>query len=237
MFRNRRRTTCVAALIVGLAMLAAPPPAEATFQIRISNDGGTTFNPAITDNGIGDLDPAVGAIFVNVGALSIRGFSTNFVSVGQTNFDLAVAGQAAAGTYDLVVQSSFDGINTAPPPQVLNYNFTGSATGPVGTLAATMRTFIDDANALFGTGAIVGDTGSLTVPNAGSLQFNASDPYSATAEIRLVGTITGNLSLSFDNNNSITPAPAPAAIALALSGIPALGVGAWIRRRRTPAVA
>lgn len=234
---TRRLTFSVAALIAGLAMLTAPPQAEATFQLRISNDGGGTFNPAITDNLAGDLNPLAGVIVVNVGAVSITSTASNLITPSLTTFDLALQGQAAAGVYNLVVQSSFDGVNTAPPPQVLGYSFTGSAQGIGGVLTAAMRTLVDDNNGLFGVGAIAADTGSLSVPNAGSILFNANDPYSVTQEVKITGTITSAISLSFDNNGSITNVPAPAAIALAIAGAPVFGFSTWIRRRRTLATA
>jgi len=89
-------------------------------------------------------------------------------------------------------------------------------------------------NALFGTGTIVANTGSLTPPAAGEITFTAGVPYSMTAEIRVTGTAVSNVSLSLDNNNMITPTPAPGGVSLALAGLPALAFGVWLRRRRIP---
>src|SRR5258708_38529977 len=42
------------ALLVGAAILAVPTQAHATFEIRVSTDGGATFGAAIADCGPGD---------------------------------------------------------------------------------------------------------------------------------------------------------------------------------------
>jgi len=240
MFRFHKKLSLVAALI-GAAILSAPSQAEAAFQLRFSTTGTGGPFTTITDNVGLDTNLTAGVIAVNVGALSIVGTSSSFISPTLTLLDLQVSGIAAAGTYDLVIDTTVDGINTEPPPQLLHFAYNGSITPPGSGLSVSMQTWVDDLNALFGISGlgIVANTGAKVVPPnvSGDIVFSASPDYSATARVHITGTSLLPASLSLDNNNSIVPTPAPAGLLLVLSGMPALGFGAWLRRRRRQAVA
>lgn len=227
------RKIIITAVVALAALFATASPAEATLAIRLSTDGGSTFGAPITD---ATLPLSISGFFVAADSADAK--TTATVGVASTLLDLAVSGGINPGAYNLVIQASVDGITTGPPIQTLIYAFTGSILPPGSGLTATMRSWIDDDNNLFGiAGTIVGDTGNNPVPSGGSLDFTAGAPYSVTAEIRITGTSSSHASLSLDNNNLITPAPAPAGLLLALSGGPALAVGAWLRRRRAAKVA
>jgi hypothetical protein len=170
-----------------------------TFALRYSLDGGVTFSPPVFDGGTGSID-------VSLGAFSLHAVSQNFQSPSFSTIAVSISGQAAPGPHDIVVQASADGIPTAPAPQTLFYGFTGSIL-PSGS--ATMETWVDNSNTLFGTtgGQIAADTGSQSVPHSASLPFTGTTPYSATAQIHAIFTtvVGGATSVSLDNQNDLTP--------------------------------
>jgi len=228
----------LAAVLVGIAMLGAPTQAQAAFQLRYSLDGGANFSSPASDGLGGDLDgPGNGSILIFAGNVTITAHATvTTLSTPLSIFDLAVSGSLAAGV-NLVVQMSLDNIPTAPPPQALTVNFSGS-TNPA--LVSTAKTWVDSGNNLFTTGAL----NTPTAPNPGfikaavttalgavsNVSFSANPPYSVTAQIAVNNTGTVASSVSLDSNIQIA-APVPAGFVLALTGVPALGIGAWFRRR------
>src|SRR5205814_1463186 len=101
--------------LVAAALIGTACPAEGSFALRYSTDGGATFT-TVTDNGAGDTDTTTpDTIGVSIGAISIKASSSNFISPDLTTLDLALSGAAAKQTtYNLVIQASVTGINTAP---------------------------------------------------------------------------------------------------------------------------
>jgi hypothetical protein len=222
----------VMALLIGTAILGAPNAANAAFQLRYSTTGTGGPFTTITDGGVGDLDPTVGSIFTStVAGLGIHASSTNFISPSLTTLDLQVSGTANGSALNLAVQSSITGITTAPPPQNLSHHYTGSILPP-GTATSSAETWVSQVNTTFTTSPSVAHTGPLAPGGTGAATFSASVPYSMTTQILVTGTAPMGSQLSLDSNNAITPAPAPAALVLALTGMPFLGAGAWLRRRR-----
>src|SRR5262245_43941411 len=131
--------------LVVVALLGTAPSAEASFMLRFSTAGDANFGTPIADNGPGDTNPLAGAIAVNVGPLTVTATATNFISPALSLLDLQVGGMAVPGSYNLVVQASMDGINIAPAPQTLTYDFTSSSVFPPGSgFVETMRTWVDD---------------------------------------------------------------------------------------------
>jgi hypothetical protein len=223
-----RKSGLLLALLFGAAFLGVPAKAHATFMLQFSTNGGASWQN-IADNSAGDQDSEVGSITTKVGALTIHANITGFVSPDVSFFDVTVSGTAAGGNYNLVVRGTLDGITTAPPPQTLSYDFTGSiGQQPSSSLTTTMRTWINTDPT-----TVVADTGSLGPNSSGDIVFIAQPPYSITGEITVSGTSIGTSSLSLDNNNMITPAPAPSGVVLALAGLPFAGFGCWLRRRKT----
>ncbi len=179
------------------------------FLLRYSTDGGATFSPAVQDNMAGDSNPAAGIIAVNIGALTLNATVSGGTSTPVSVVSLQIQGTAAAGTYDLVVQASLDGLQTAPPPQTLINSFS-DATLP--HITETARTWIDNNNNDFGISGgantnIVLDTQDLPPTGPSTYQFNASVPYSITTQIHTQFTsVAGSeTTLSVLDNNRITP--------------------------------
>jgi len=237
MTRFRKFLPSMGALLVGAAILAAPAQAQATFQIRVSTDGGANFGAAVSDNQIGqDFNPATGIITINVGGLLVTATTTGGTSQPLSTLTLNVSstgvGTVASST-GLVVQASMDFLQTAPPPQTLTSRFTDSTQPLLQTGFPTSRTWIDQSNTLFGTtgGGIKLDTGNLSPSSATNVySFSGSTPYSITTQI-VTGPYDANTELSLNTTDRIV-VPVPAGLVLVLTGIPALGLGTWFRRRR-----
>lgn len=220
----------VAAAVAVAFLCGTTTSAEATFQLRYSTNGGATFT-TITDNLAGDTDGVSGSIAVATFAgISIHASSTAGTSSTLSTLDLAVSGTPTAGSINLVVQASISGLITAPPPQLLSWRMT-SASFITGTAVETERVWVDaDGLNTFGTGSILADSGNRTPPSFSGTSFSGATPYTMTNEYRISGTVSAGDSLSIDNNDRIT-SPAPAGLVLALTGVPVLGLGAWLRRR------
>ena len=67
--------------------------------------------------------------------------------------------------------------------------------------------------------------------NGSALGFTTSGPYSLTFVESFTLSAGGSLTLTGGNVQVVTPAPSTAV--LALSGLPLLGLGLWLRRRKT----
>jgi hypothetical protein len=231
MIRLRNILPVVATALFAATILGAPSRAKADFAIRYSTDGGGSFSAAIFDNSAGDLDPLAGSIQVNIGGVNITSSANSFVSQPITNLDLGLNGAGVSGPVNIVVQASLNGINTAPPPQTLAYDFTGHA--PTGFVKMA-ETWVNNGTDLFITSGagIVADTGNLNIPSSGQVVYSADPLYSITAQISLSGNRTLQYGFGLDNNNDLTPAPVPGTLLMVLLGGPVLGVGAWVRRRK-----
>ncbi|MBN9518394.1 carboxypeptidase regulatory-like domain-containing protein, partial [bacterium] len=193
-----------------------------SYAIRYSTNGGATFGDPIYDNGVGDtLNTTSGVIRTTItvpstipgqppASVTLVANSGDQVTAGTTLLAVQLSGNTSGGyanaAYDIVVQASVDGIITSPAPQNLAYNYSGSR--PVGT--NTMRTWVDNGNALFGAdpGTVApatNYTGVMPVPSSGNISLGGAVPYSATTEIR--ATFTGQQTVSLNNSNTITASP------------------------------
>jgi hypothetical protein len=237
-----RRIKMLGALLLGVLFFGPLAPASrATFELRYSTNGGSSFT-TVVDNGVGDLSTSLGSIQVTiagVGTVKVNSSATESHDATITLLDLSVNGSGIKGAINLFVQASINGLDTAPPPQTLDYNFTGSISGNALGVTQKFQTWVNNNNTLFGTAGIVANTTALTVPASGSIEFTAGTPYSMTTSIHVKTTGSKNsnkavYSISNDSNNEIDPSPVPepATMVLALIGGPVLGMGAWLRRRR-----
>jgi hypothetical protein len=211
----------IVALLAGATIFGAPTRAHAAFMLEYSVNGGAFVVVTQTPT----------FISTQVDGLTIQATASNSESVPITTIDLGVSGTSSPALNDLLVRAWLSDIPTTPPPQTLTFSFTGSVL-PTGTL--TEHTWVQSDNVTpFSLSGNLANTGSLAVPAGGSISFNGTVPYATTLESHFSG-LSGTNSLSSDNNDSITAAnvPAPAGIVLVLSGMPMLGLGAWLRRRK-----
>jgi hypothetical protein len=187
------------------------PSSVVTFAVQYSVDGGHTFTT------LGSINPQtspLGSITGTVDGLAISANSTDFVSQGDTAFQLTIAGVATSNV-QLVVQSSITGLPTTPPPQTLSYNFSGN-----GVPSATMETWVDQSNQAFG-GALGGPSGvniiADTLPQSintvtgvsstGTVSLSGNVPYSTTTQISS-NVPAGDL-ISLGDTNTILPSSIP----------------------------
>jgi hypothetical protein len=246
----------LAAAVAAATLFAAASPADAAFRLRV--ESGTTAGPGvvITDNGTGDLNSSVGAI-VYSGAISQ--FTLN-VTTGVTTPYLIAPGfydamdlsnvtinSSGAGTLRLILEN--DGYNNAPNGQVLLQSDVGGTLTAPGGSNVTFATYAANGSATPDLGSDVYPAGSLaTVTGIGAggastvTQTFGSGPFSGSDGVTFNNTglyslytvvtvnFTGAGMVSFDQ--TFGTAPAPAGVVLLLSGLPVLGVGAWVRRRK-----
>jgi len=234
-------------LVAVAALLGLATPAQATFQMRITS---STAGTIVIDDG--DTGAAVGHA-ADISAISgVILFSGSWgayniqVNTGESK---PVLGSAASPHMDLSysVNRTIAGAAETLSIEISDMGFTSSPTslnmlygGTNG--AGTTSTYLAGTglnNALYNTGDASGTigpeptgaysgTGSFAVPN------NSGNPYSLTLKV----TINNNGSAGISSGDAeLNPAPAPAGLVLALTGLPVLGIGAWLRRRRVPTAA
>jgi hypothetical protein len=207
--------------LVAAALLCTTNSAQASFQLRVSTDGGATFGAPVGDGG-------TGMITVPLGPLTLSAHTTNFISASFSSLDLAVSGVAAAGTYNLVVQETMDGIPTGLPAGITDM-FTGSIIPS--QLSTVAHTWINSDNTLFSTVGNMYNSGTLPLQsNVSSQTVGGSTPYSLTSEVRLTGTTGTNVSVSLDHNTALA-VPAPAGLVLLAAGAPVFALGYWRRKK------
>jgi hypothetical protein len=120
MFRLRKTLTLMAA-IVGAVVLGAPTQALADFELRWSIDGGTTFTGGVKG---GTVTGTIGTpLSVTVDGLNITAGSSSTTNPTFSGIDISVTGNPSAGALDVVLEATMTGVQTAPPPQLLHYNF------------------------------------------------------------------------------------------------------------------
>jgi hypothetical protein len=244
MIRFRKYLPLVAVLIAAATLSATP--ARADFELRTSTDGGTTFTAYFSNDGGAHWFSGMGGTGTNFGtsvsvdSLAISATATNFLSPSKSTMDIHVSGTQAAKTYNILVEASQVSIPTAPPPQTLNWKFTSSS--DLAGLTETAAGFVDGGNAFFGgslkgpaASPLLATTGTLVAPAQGSTSFSTTGSYSWTEQYVLTGSGTLGNQISSDDNQNINNAPAPAGLVLALAGMPVLGLGKWLRRRRPTA--
>jgi len=241
--------------LAGAAFLGAPSRADAAFKVRVleSTNSGATYSTVYSavDEGAGDTFGAgdLGAISfkytdANVAFSVTTAQSKPLVDNGpaQAVMDLSVAGTfttssgtvririditdtdfgpsntfGGAGIFEVKLGQTMGGAGTTWTG-VINYGAGGN--NEYGGIDAAGGSFIGPITATVGTPLVtaVGDTGSAPYSMSGRLEF-------------------GNSVKGFSSDDSLTFAPAPGGLVLVLAALPALGVGAWFRRRRTPTVA
>jgi len=182
-----------------------------------------------------------------------------------TNEEVLTSGNFFVGgnTHTLKIVISEDGY-TAPTgtPLLLSSSTAGGSLGDTGgsiSVTANNQSFLDNAigNAAYGTPAAfvtpagVGTgvaTGTASLTGSGTAPLNLN-PGTVTGVITSGGvpfTLTNVVTFSFTlsagssgnaglSTSTVATAPAPAGLVLALTGLPVVGVGSWLRRRRATA--
>jgi len=222
--------------LVGAAILGAPTQAHAAFQLKITTTSG--FSTTVTDGGGGDSLAGTPGAILFAGAAG-----ANFTITVTTAMSKPASGSAASPEMDL----NFVVNNTTGTVDTITISASDTDFGPLassgsfpmtigGTLASggtlTYQTFQDTNNLDFGSTSSSPVLTFTTSPYSGTsaLPVTADTNYSLTQTVSIksgLGTTSGDATLS--------GVPAPAGLVLALTGMPVLGAGAWLRRRRVPA--
>lgn len=228
-----------AAVVVGITVLGSATPARAAFEIALQEAG---------VNGGAPLVVASGADFSNIS------FNGTF---GDFTVDVLGGSSHNGATLSDLLSSTTRVTNNSGTTQTLtiivsqtNYTLPVGSTmavesglgGSVSTGTLTMtnifQAYADAGNTLRGTTAFT--TGSQTAtPNGSTFDtgsatgtFLRTGSYSLTTitTFTLSGGGVANFS-SHENLNAPSAVPVPSGLVLALTGIPVLGLGAWVRRR------
>jgi hypothetical protein len=243
MLRIRTIFAVVAAAFAASGLLW-PNRANADFEVAITTGAGTTI---IHDGGAGDLDMTVNnqisfnyhdAFYNVIGSLAITNSPGNpSLALLDINYTISainlLGGPNGLGGAGSLSASATGFTQPTTNPLTLHSGINGNGTG-TGTL--TMNQFADPGNAEFGTGVAAPPLGPFNIGQAGgyngssSVLFNQTGAYSITDVLNF--NLTSGSATTGDSASLVTPAPAPAGLLLALAGIPALGVGAMLRRRR-----
>jgi hypothetical protein len=238
---HTRRQFGVAVLgVAALALLlAGTGRADAGFKMMLSDslDGASV---TIADNGLGDLNPALGVITFSgtVGEFAINvtsGLSKpvlgslSLPQMDLNSLDTKLAG-SAADTLTIKLTDTdfvpFSGLGT------LTTTAGGTLAGSVTSMK--VQAFLDPTNTEFGTPGPGAQLTFSTSPFAGSNSVGFG-PLAAPYSLTMVETITagaGAGSISFDNHLFVTNAPEPASLTLlGLGALGLLGYG-WRKRRQ-----
>jgi hypothetical protein len=156
-----------------LAVIGLAPPARADFLLRVSGTTFTFYNS--TNQGQTWFTGTSGGTLVgsSVSADNLSITATVFLSGPNSTLHLTVGGQQQASQhYLLIVQESVTNVPTAPPLQILAWNFAGSPN--LAGLTETGRGWISSTSSAFASSNIIGDTGTLTAGASGSTSFSGS---------------------------------------------------------------
>jgi len=239
MIRFRNSVALVVAVLVGSALLGAPTQARAGFELKVNLGSGDHI---ITDGSAQDSNTAANAI---TAVIIENGFSTT-VNTAITNTPGDSTGALLDITYTIIsiggaggtatITASATGYNQ--PPQALNPLTLTSHIGGTGTgsFTVTGQQWVDTTDQLYGMQFSPGAHGPFTTSpysDSKTVAFNrGAGPFSLTDQLTI--TLGANSSTTGDLQSTV-PVPAPAGLLLALSGLPVLGVGGWLRRRRMKA--
>jgi hypothetical protein len=220
-----RKSLLLTVALVGIVMLGAPTQAHATFTLRLQSGANDL---TVTDNDSNDLSVASGVItfggsfgsfFVQVTTGSSNSASATEPAQITIN-NLSITGASSSTLTLTLTDTSF----VVPPPgPALMQSQLSTTQIPQGT-TVTYQSFVHGSpGTLLSLNSVDGDVvfDLMTVP---------STPYTlssiSTFALGAAGTVqtTGITQLS--------AVPAPAGLVIALTGMPVLGVGTWLRRRK-----
>ncbi len=237
----------IVVVLVGAAILGTPSKAHATFEVVLSETGFTSLT--IVDNMTGDGNSAVGTISITNLTFG------NFLVTVQTSVSNAAQGvlpatvtttvtvfnNDAGVTHTLDILTSDSGFTTPGGGTKVAMKSTLADTSPIqdptdtflSTIGSTSGTMLTSTTSPSSASVVDSETAPpspytlenmLTLTNVGAALSNGQG--NANSEIQAVGT------------TSVSAVPAPAGLVLLLTGLPLLGLGGLLsRRRKTAAIA
>jgi len=256
-----RKSMFMVAALAGAAVLTAPAPAHADLIIRVTSldSSGGFIDSQFDLKPLSDPMPPAsgqGAVFTGLGGGFNITIATNIsVSANGTTsqsmtVNLSYTGPTGAGTSNQLVVE-FLGTNYITPVSPPLAYITSNASPSSGTLQADSVTMVSgvsvtnaglpgtagDTSGLMGlttgTGVMTSAATILTPNPVVGAGFNQSGSkfsfYQAITFKDFTTTGGGDISAG----SFVTTVPAPAGLILMLTGVPALAVPAWLRRRKT----
>lgn len=233
MKRNRLLAVIVG---VGLLLWGTSLPAQAAFELRLDNPSTVGIDIAVTDNGVGDLNPLVGVITFS-GA--VPGFAINVTTaIGSPilpagsgsilELDLNSVNVNISGAGTLVLSTSQSALSYPGGPGSLVSSVGGTLTGPAGSTVSFRQCIAESV--LFAC-AIAVDQGPFG-PGAFSASNTAAIPDVPPLLVSLtelaVLSFTGPGVVSFDLDSQVVPMPMTAL----LVGLGLAGCAVWRARQR-----
>ena len=230
----------IVALAIGLLILGRVPMAHAVLMLELDDLGIAGVEVAVVDNGVGDLDLAVGKIVYNGIA---GGFNLNVTTglskpqIGGPNLaeiDLLSVHAQGVGTLDVRLTDTGYLLPAGVPVFSVESNIGGTTDG-----AVWAQSFFGPTNVAFpgiyGAGILTANVGPLGPGgfSADTISWVPSQalPF-AIAQVVTV-THTGQLdTTSYNYEVEITPVPEPSTILLLGLGIFGFGAFAWRRQRK-----
>jgi hypothetical protein len=229
MMHRFRKSLWVAALAVILGTAAS---ARADLTITVQEDGGAVQtivnvkgNPTTDLFGAANATTADYQIKIDSGESNQTGTLAELLS---SVLDIKKTGTGTGTLHIVIMGTGYSAPTTPPAIDLLSHIATTTAVG--------------SAKSTFAFQSFVGATGfgsqSQNVSAAGS---DSNDVHglitSLAAPFSIRETIDLNLSqqndqINYASSTTLTPVPAPAGLVLALTGLPVLGIGGWLRRRR-----
>ncbi len=244
----RFRKLLLGVMAIALAVfLVAPSSARAQLTIEVSTDGGATFTK-IT----GSSTFASGSVTTAGGTtIGVQG-SSNAPSGSQTaqisQVQLAINnGGSGTDTFHLIVAVSDTNFKSPAGQAGLTSSLSGSVAAGAVTGTGTFQSIVDYNNHLFGGfPGIPGGASSGNSFSTGPQSFTITSSFNNTVTGTTIATIPFAMSNEFDIGNlsigsgaqlgltgtTTLAVPAPPTAVLALGGLPLLGLGGWLRRRK-----
>jgi hypothetical protein len=230
-------------VLAGAAILAAPAPARAAFQMTLTevnvNTGTTIASTTVVDNGSGDQSSMSGVI----GFLGSLGDFNIQLSVGTSNSQYGVQpaqltinnvsidsnGIALGQTRQVIITLQDTGFTAPDPGHAVMTSQLSTTQLPTGS-NVTFQSFL---NSSAGTQLSLATVGGAAVDDQVTI---GSSPYTlkdvTTYTIQGQGTGFGKGITVQSTGLTSVVAPAPGGAVLALAGVPFLGLGCWLRRRK-----
>ncbi len=230
MIRFRKHLPWVALAVV--ALFGTANPVRAGIELDIQEDNGIVhrFTTGNFSGTIGDF--TIAAAFGSSNAPGGSNALTQLAAFSVTNNDSSTA-------HVLHISVSATGFTSPQSPPPLNLLDTVSGSVVNGDVTGDFQGYADASDVLFGKGFASSDLTFSTVGSSKSFSADGGkggfspDGNTYSESIFANYSLSGGSSLTVTGGNTQTiPTPAPAGAVLALTGLPLLGIGGWLRRRK-----